>query len=113
MELLYIVSVFWHLMWLSRLVMCDRCMDTVMATQPQWGLLRFGRDLDDGTPRDWFMAIRTDMTRSVQYDTFIPVYKSDCDYFPRVQHQGWTVADYAQSCGELAIKVTCAVAQLC
>ena len=89
-----------------------RCMDKVMATQPLWGLLKFGRELADGTGRDWFLATRTDMARSVLYDTFIPVYKSDCDYFARVQHQGWLVSNHVDFCGELPIKVGCAAGVL-
>ena len=59
------------------------CMERAM-TMPQfadWGILYFGYD--------WFSAIRTEVVRTVRYDTFITVYKSDCDFYPRVRAAGW------------------------
>lgn len=52
------------------------CMDAVDEQQPDWGITYF--------EYDWFSATRRAVARDFRYDTFITVYMSDCDYYPRV-----------------------------
>ena len=52
------------------------CMDAIDEQQPDWGITFF--------EYDWFSATRQAVAREFRYDTFITVYMSDCDYYPRV-----------------------------
>ena len=52
------------------------CMDAIDEQQPDWGITFF--------EYDWFSATRRAVAREFRYDTFITVYMSDCDYYPRV-----------------------------
>ena len=51
-------------------------MDAIDEQQPDWGITFF--------EYDWFSATRQAVAREIRYDTFITVYMSDCDYYPRV-----------------------------
>ncbi|KAK9815537.1 hypothetical protein WJX72_005354 [[Myrmecia] bisecta] len=63
-----------------------RSMEVLQATEPRWGIAFFSSDWLEA---DWFSAMRTDMVRELQYDTFVQVYFSDCDFYPRVRAAGW------------------------
>ena len=52
------------------------CMDAMDEQQPDWGITFF--------EYDWFSATRQVVAQEFRYDTFITVYMSDCDYYPRV-----------------------------
>jgi hypothetical protein len=41
----------------------------------------------------------------VRYDTFITVYMSDCDFYPRVRAAGWETLEYRNHCPNMRIKV--------
>jgi hypothetical protein len=41
----------------------------------------------------------------VRYDTFITVYMSDCDFYPRVRAAGWEVLNYPAVCPDIRLKV--------
>ena len=56
-------------------------------------------------PADHLQATRTAMAREIQYDTFITVYFSDCDYYSRVLRDGWKLASYTDFCPGLDLKV--------
>ena len=75
-----------------------RCVERVMEAEPKWGILYF--------TYDWFSAIRTDLVREVQYDTFITVYMSDCDFYPRVRAAGWSTLQYADHCPGISPRVS-------
>ena len=53
-------------------------MDAVDEQRPDWGITFF--------EYDWFSATRQAVAREFRYDTFITVYMSDCDYYPRVSN---------------------------
>ena len=55
------------------------CMDEMDAQEPNWGITYFSYD--------WFSATRRAVARDFRYDTFITVYMSDCDYYPRVRQK--------------------------
>ncbi|BDA45278.1 hypothetical protein COCOBI_07-0650 [Coccomyxa sp. Obi] len=65
------------------------CLERVMEERPKWGVLFFHYD--------WFSAVRTDVVREFKYDTFITVYKSDCDFYPRVR-QKWRTLNHSSVC---------------
>ena len=69
-----------------------------MEAEPRWGILYFSYD--------WFSAIRTDMAREVKYDTFITVYMSDCDFYPRVRAAGWKTLEYRDYCPGISPRVS-------
>ena len=54
---------------------------------------------------DHLQATRTAMAREIQYDTFITVYFSDCDYYSRVLREGWKLASYTDYCPGVDLKV--------
>lgn len=56
-------------------------------------------------PTDHLQATRTAMARDIQYDTFITVYFSDCDYYSRVLRDGWKLASYTDHCPGVDLKV--------
>lgn len=56
-------------------------------------------------PADHLQATRTAMARNIQYDTFITVYFSDCDYYSRVLRDEWKLVSYTQHCPWLDLKV--------
>lgn len=41
----------------------------------------------------------------VRYDTFITVYMSDCDFYPRVRAAGWETLQAEAVCPDLHVKV--------
>jgi hypothetical protein len=41
----------------------------------------------------------------VRYDTFITVYMSDCDFYPRVRAAGWDTINAKDLCQDLELKV--------
>jgi len=45
------------------------------------------------------------MARKIQYDTFITVYFSDCDYYSRVMREEWKLVSYTEYCPGLDLKV--------
>ena len=61
---------------LSGAVQVLECMNAIDEQQPDWGITFF--------EYDWFSATRQAVAREFRYDTFITVYMSDCDYYPRV-----------------------------
>ena len=65
-------------------------MDQIDAEKPDWGITYFHYD--------WFSATSRAVARDVRYDTFITVYMSDCDYYPRVRQQGFKTLDAASVC---------------
>jgi hypothetical protein len=71
-------------------------MERVMATRPKWGVLYFAYD--------WFSAVRTEVVRDIRYDTFITVYTSDCDFYPRVR-QRWRTIEHTSVCPDCAVRV--------
>ncbi|KAK9901354.1 hypothetical protein WJX75_008200 [Coccomyxa subellipsoidea] len=72
------------------------CMDKVVAERPKWGVVFFRYD--------WFSATRTEVVREIKYDTFITVYKSDCDYYPRVR-QKWRTLNHSSVCKDCGVQV--------
>ncbi|CAL8471124.1 g10666 [Coccomyxa elongata] len=72
------------------------CMEKVMAEEADWGVVFFRYD--------WFSAVRTEVVRVVRYDTFITVYKSDCDFYPRVR-QRWRTLNHSGVCRGCKIQV--------
>ena len=56
-------------------------------------------------PADHLQATRTAMAQKIQYDTFITVYFSDCDYYSRVLQDGWKLVSYTDHCPGLDLKV--------
>lgn len=74
-----------------------RCIERASVSHPSWGILLFAHD--------WFSAIRTPLVRKVKYDTFITVYMSDCDYYPRVRAAGWLTLDFTEACPNVPLKV--------
>lgn len=66
------------------------CMDQMDAQKPGWGLTYFRYD--------WFSATSLAVARDVRYDTFITVYMSDCDYYPRVRQAGYETLDADSVC---------------
>ena len=66
------------------------CMDQMDAAKPDWGITYFHYD--------WFSATRHAVSRDLRYDTFITVYMSDCDYYPRVRKAGHETLDAASVC---------------
>lgn len=72
------------------------CMEKVMATKPKWGIVFFNYD--------WFSAVRIEVAREIRYDTFITVYLSDCDYYPRVR-QKWATVNHQSVCKDCNVKV--------
>ena len=66
------------------------CIDQVDAANPKWGITYFHYD--------WFAATRHAVARDLRYDTFITVYMSDCDYYPRVRQAGFETLDAASVC---------------
>ena len=66
-------------------------MDLIEAQRPDWGISYFHYD--------WFSATRQAVSRDLRYDTFITVYMSDCDYYPRVRQAGYETGDAATVCG--------------
>ncbi|BDA45280.1 hypothetical protein COCOBI_07-0670 [Coccomyxa sp. Obi] len=73
------------------------CAEAAMSAKPNWGIMYF--------MYDWFSAIRTDLVRQVQYDTFITVYMSDCDFYPRVRAAGFETIEYNHACPNTEVKV--------
>ncbi|CAL8471123.1 g10665 [Coccomyxa elongata] len=73
------------------------CAEAAMSAKPNWGIMYF--------MYDWFSAIRTDLVRQVQYDTFITVYMSDCDFYPRVRAAGFETIEYHQALPNTEVKV--------
>ncbi|KAK9901260.1 hypothetical protein WJX75_002993 [Coccomyxa subellipsoidea] len=73
------------------------CAEAAMSAKPNWGIMYF--------MYDWFSAIRTDLVRQVQYDTFITVYMSDCDFYPRVRAAGFETIEYQHACPNTEVKV--------
>ena len=69
-----------------------------MEAEPKWGILYF--------TYDWFSAIRTDLVCEVKYDTFITVYMSDCDFYPRVRAAGWGTLQYSDHCPGISPRVS-------
>ena len=69
-----------------------------MELEPRWGILYF--------TYDWFSAIRTDLVREVKYDTFITVYMSDCDFYPRVRAAGWKTLELKDLCPGISPRVS-------
>ena len=69
-----------------------------MEAEPKWGILYF--------TYDWFSAIRTDLVREVKYDTFITVYMSDCDFYPRVRAAGWKTLQHSDFCPGISPRVS-------
>jgi predicted NAD/FAD-binding protein len=67
-----------------------------MAESPNWGILFFHYD--------WFSATRTEVVCEIKYDTFITVYKSDCDYYPRVR-QKWRTLNHSGICKDCRVHV--------
>ena len=67
-----------------------------MEERPKWGILFFHYD--------WFSAVRTDVVRECKYDTFITVYKSDCDFYPRVR-QKWRILNQLSACHGCRVQV--------
>ena len=65
-------------------------MDQMDAAKPDWGITYFHYD--------WFSATRHAVARDVRYDTFITVYMSDCDYYPRVRQAGFATPDATSVC---------------
>ncbi|EIE20118.1 hypothetical protein COCSUDRAFT_57844 [Coccomyxa subellipsoidea C-169] len=74
-----------------------RCMEHVMDQHPNWGIHYFAYD--------WFSAIRTSLVRQVKYDTFVTVYMSDCDFYPRVRAAGFETLNVANTCPDINISV--------
>ena len=74
----------------SHIVQVLDCMDQMDAAKPDWGITYFHYD--------WFSATRRAVARDVRYDTFITVYMSDCDYYPRVRQAGFETPDAANVC---------------
>lgn len=72
------------------------CMEKAMAEEADWGVVFFRYD--------WFSAVRTEVVRVVRYDTFITVYKSDCDFHPRVR-QKWRTLNHSGVCRGCKIQV--------
>ncbi|KAK9901254.1 hypothetical protein WJX75_002645 [Coccomyxa subellipsoidea] len=72
------------------------CLERVMAESPNWGILFFHYD--------WFSATRTEVVCEIKYDTFITVYKSDCDYYPRVR-QKWRTLNHSGICKDCRVHV--------
>ena len=70
----------------------------MMELEPRWGILYF--------TYDWFSAIRTDLVREVMYDTFITVYMSDCDFYPRVRAAGWKTLESKDLCPGISPRVS-------
>ena len=66
-------------------------MDQIDAAKPEWGIAYFHYD--------WFSATRHAVDRDLRYDTFITVYMSDCDYYPRVRQAGFETLDAESVCG--------------
>ena len=65
-------------------------MDQIDEQRPDWGITYFHYD--------WFSATRHAVARDLRYDTFITVYMSDCDYYPRVRQAGFETLDAASVC---------------
>ena len=40
-----------------------------------------------------------------RYDTFITVYMSDCDFYPRVRSAGWKTLQYSDFCSDMSPRV--------
>ena len=40
-----------------------------------------------------------------RYDTFITVYMSDCDFYPRVRSAGWKTLQYSDFCPDMSPRV--------
>ena len=55
--------------------------------------------------KDHLLATRTDVAKRVPYDTFITVYMSDCDLYPRVMSAGYKLVSYTDHCPGLDLKV--------
>ncbi|KAK9901229.1 hypothetical protein WJX75_001484 [Coccomyxa subellipsoidea] len=72
-------------------------MDHVMEHHPHWGIHYFAYD--------WFSAIRTSLVRQVKYDTFITVYMSDCDFYPRVRAAGYETLNSVKTCPDMKVEV--------
>lgn len=41
----------------------------------------------------------------VKYDTFITVYMSDCDFYPRVRAAGYETLNSVKTCPDIKVKV--------
>ena len=79
-------------------------MDKVVAERPKWGVVFFRYD--------WFSATRTEIVREIKYDTFITVYKSDCDYYPRVR-QKWRTLNHSSVCKDCGVQVPACCVCVC
>ncbi|CAL5224061.1 g6686 [Coccomyxa viridis] len=78
------------------------CMERIMSQEPSWGLAFFAHE--GVNCKDHLQATRTAMARDLQYDTFITVYFSDCDYYSRVLRDGWKLASYTDHCPGVDLK---------
>lgn len=74
-----------------------------MEQEPDWGLIFFAHE--GINCKDHFQATRTELAKKVQYDPFITVYISDCDYYPRVMADGYKLVSYTDFCPGLNLKV--------
>ena len=83
--------------------MHGRCMDKIMKEEPDWGLAFFAHE--GINCKDHLLATRTDVAKRVPYDTFITVYISDCDLYPRVMSAGYKLVSYTDHCPGLDLKV--------
>ena len=75
-------------------------MERVIEERPKWGVVFFHYD--------WFSATRTEVAREFKYDTFITMYKSDCDYYPRVR-QKWRTLNHGSVCKDCGVKVASSI----
>ena len=81
-----------------------RCMDKIMREEPEWGLAFFAHE--GINCKDHLLATRTKVAKLVPYDTFITVYISDCDMYPRVMAAGYKLVSYTDYCPGLDLKVS-------
>ena len=86
-----------------------RCMDKIMREEPEWGLAFFAHE--GINCKDHLLATRTEVAKLVQYDTFITVYISDCDMYPRVMAAGYKLVSYTGYCPGLDLKVRLHIGQ--
>ncbi|KAK9813305.1 hypothetical protein WJX72_012221 [[Myrmecia] bisecta] len=61
-------------------------MEVLEASEPRWGVAFFSNNWLEA---DWFMVLRTDMVRELQYDSYVQAHRADCEFYARVRAAGW------------------------
>ena len=64
----------------------QQCLRNISAREPRWGVIYFHYD--------WLAAVRLQAFKDVGgFDTYIPHYWSDCDYYGRIKEAGYRSVD--------------------